>query len=196
MSTNYQLSTIICPLYLCGAMKKSFISFATVDDAIPILQLVNNAYRGEEAKKGWTHEADLIDGTLRIDEKSLKELLRNPNAVVLKCTDEKDQIIGCVYLEKSGKKLYLGMLSVSPDVQAQGIGKKLLSASEDYALQNNCTAIDMTVISIRHELIAWYERNGYSQTGETKPFPDDNRFGTPRMPIEFVVMEKCLNRAN
>jgi hypothetical protein len=52
----------------------------------------------------------------------------------------------------------------------------------------------MTVIQVRDTLIAWYERRGYSLTGETKPFPyGDDRFGRPlRNDLHFVVLEKTL----
>lgn len=167
------------------------ISIATIEDIPQLLPLINNAYRGEEAKKGWTHEADLIDGSMRTDEQSLRELIQKPGAVILKYLHDK-KITGCVYLEKKENKLYLGMLSVSPEIQAQGIGKKLLNAAEEYAGENNCGLIEMTVISVRTELIAWYERNGYQNTGRTEPFPADGRFGNPRVPLEFVFLEKKL----
>jgi GNAT superfamily N-acetyltransferase len=174
-------------------MTKPSVKFAAIDDIPQILTLVNHAYRGEEAKKGWTHEADLIEGKLRIDERQLATMFFHPNAVILKYEEQDGKISGCVYLEKNDKKLYLGMLSVRPDLQAKGIGKLLLKAAQEYALQQNCKWIEMTVISARHELIAWYERNGYHKTGATQPFPEDDRFGTPRKPIEFVVMEKRLD---
>jgi hypothetical protein len=42
-------------------------------------------------------------------------------------------------------------------------------------------AMRMTVIDIRDELIAFYERRGYARTGIKKPFPyGDARFGFPR----------------
>lgn len=167
------------------------ISVATIDDIPRLLKLINNAYRGEEAKKGWTHEADLIDGTKRTDEASLKELIQKPNAVILKYQQD-EKITGCVYLEKKGNKLYLGMLSVSPEVQAQGIGKKMLKAADDHAKQNGCNAIEMTVISVREELVAWYERNGFKDTGKKEPFPDDGKFGNPRLRLEFIYLEKQL----
>jgi ribosomal protein S18 acetylase RimI-like enzyme len=173
-------------------MATSPITFATVEDIPQILVLVNNAYRGEEAKKGWTHEADLIEGNLRIDEKQLALMFDNPNAVILKYNQQEPTISGCVYLEKKDNKLYLGMLSVRPEAQAKGIGKILLRAAEEYAIAQQCDRIEMTVISVRHELISWYERNGYLKTGATEPFPDDDRFGTPRHPIQFIVMEKLL----
>lgn len=167
------------------------ISVAIAADIPFLLKLINSAYRGESARKGWTHESDLVDGDIRTDAGSLKEMIQNPNAVILKYTLSQE-IAGCVYLEKQERKMYLGMLSVSPDIQAQGIGKKLLRASEEHAKKLNCTTIEMTVISVRDRLIAWYERNGYHKTGETKPFPDDGRFGKPIQPIEFIVMKKKL----
>lgn len=168
------------------------ISIASPDDVSALSQLVNSAYRGEAARKGWTHEADLIQGDLRTDQDSLKELIDSPNSVILKYTQD-DTITGCVYLEKKNSALYLGMLSVSPAIQARGIGKKLLQAAEDYARKNQCGTIEMTVISVRHELIAWYERNGYHKTSRTEPFHVDEKFGIPRQDIHFIVMEKKLN---
>jgi ribosomal protein S18 acetylase RimI-like enzyme len=167
------------------------ISSATIGDIPSLLKLINSAYRGESARKGWTHESDLVDGNIRTDANSLKEMIENPISVILKYTSG-DEIMGSVYLEKQDHKLYLGMLAVSPDIQAQGIGKELMSAAEEHAQKMNCSIIYMTVITVRNKLIAWYERKGYSQTGETKPFPNDGRFGMPLQPIEFIVMEKHL----
>jgi len=167
------------------------ISASGIDDIPQLLQLINSAYRGEDAKKGWTHEADLIDGTIRTDADSLRQLIQKPGAVILKY-EQDGKIIACVYLEKKGERLYLGMLSVSPEIQAKGIGKKLLKAADDHAKKNECTAIEMTVISVRHELIAWYERNGYHQTSRREPFPNDGKFGNPRHTLEFVYLEKEL----
>nr|QMS48136.1 N-acetylglutamate synthase [uncultured bacterium] len=52
----------------------------------------------------------------------------------------------------------------------------------------------MTVIDIRDELIAFYERRGYVRTGVKKPFPyGDARFGLPRRDdLRFEVLEKPL----
>ena len=164
---------------------------AGLNDIPELTMLVNSAYRGDASRKGWTTEADLLDGELRTDEQSLSKSLKNPNAVILKFVSER-RITGCVYLEKQGKALYLGMLSVSPTAQAQGIGKELLNAAEEYAKQQGCDSIIMTVISLRHELINWYERHGYKMNGETKPFPEDERFGKARQPLQFAVLEKKL----
>ena len=152
--------------------------------------LINSSYRGEASKKGWTTEADLLDG-LRTDETALEEMINENNSVILKCLDENGLLVGCVYLQKQDHKLYLGMLTVSPLYQNNGIGKKLLNAAEEYATDKNCSSIIMTVISIRHELIEWYQRHGYEKTGETKPFHYNGaRFGIPKLPLEFIFLQK------
>ena len=170
---------------------------ATERDIPTLNELVQSAYRGESSRKGWTTEADLLDGT-RIDESGLRAMLVNPQATILKY-EVNGQLLGCVYLETkrdgSGRTdLYMGMLTVSPDVQAGGIGKQLMAAAEQMAHDRHCRAITMTVIPQRHELIAFYERRGYRPTGQTEPFPtDDPRFGLPKQPLSFMVMEKVLN---
>src|SRR5262245_21532953 len=115
--------------------------------------------------------------------------MKRPGAVLLKYTDD-EKIEGCVYLAKKKSRLYLGMFSVSPLAQGKGIGKKLLAAADQYAKEQNCSSIYMTVITVRLELIEWYERNGYQKTGEIVPFPVDERYGIPAQPLEMLVLEK------
>ncbi|MEP6748731.1 MAG: GNAT family N-acetyltransferase [Bacteroidota bacterium] len=167
------------------------ISMAIKADIPALNILINNAYRGEGAKKGWTTEADLLDG-VRTSEQSLAELINKEGATILVSKDENNIITGCVYLQKEPGTCYLGMLTVSPLLQAAGIGRQLLHAAEKYARRENINNISMTVISVRQELIDWYERNDYTKTGETKPFPTDPAFGIPKQPLEFVVMRKNI----
>jgi len=165
------------------------ITKATAADVPELSVLVNSAYRGESSKKGWTTEAHLLDG-IRIDEETLSGYFDDPQVTILKNTNEDGQITGCVYLEKRPPKLYVGMFSVSPVLQAGGIGRALLLAAEDFAREVDCPTLTMTVISTRHELISWYERRGFNATGETQPFHDGKKFGVPRQEIELIVLEK------
>jgi len=119
-------------------------------------------------------------------------LLKKPGVVFLKYLNEEGKLEGCVLLNKRDNRVYLGMFSVSPLAQGKGIGKKLLAAADDYAREHNCTSIYMTVITVREELIAWYERNGYRKTGKVLPFPVDERFGIPTQPLEMLVLEKHI----
>jgi ribosomal protein S18 acetylase RimI-like enzyme len=168
------------------------IAIANGDDVPAITKLLNSAYRGESSTHGWTTEAYLIAGEVRTDENHLQEVMQRENSEVLKYTNEEKQIIGCVNLQQHGKKIYLGMLSVDPKLQGMGVGKHLLKAAEEYALQLKCTSIYMTVISVRTELVAWYERHGYSDTGERKAFEEDGLTGKHLRPLEFMVLEKKL----
>ncbi len=171
------------------------ITIATTTDIAQLEKLVNSAYRGDSSKKGWTTEADLLDG-IRTNKELLAGMITREDSIILKCMDARDELVGCVYLQNQEEKLYLGMLTVAPDIQARGIGKRLLLAAEEYAQRQQCAVIKITVISLRKELISWYERRGYKITGERKPFPsNDPRFGLPKRDLEFIVMEKQLSSA-
>jgi len=167
------------------------ISKATIADIPSMVILINSAYRGESSKKGWTTEADLLGG-VRTTEKSLEETMSKPGAIILINRNDHGEITACVYLQKEPGTFYLGMLTVSPLLQTGGIGGRLLKAAEEFVKKENGNNITMTVISVRTELIAWYERRGYTKTGETKPFPTDPAFGIPKQTLEFVVMKKML----
>lgn len=166
------------------------ISIAEEKDISLLVTLMDSAYRGEGAKQGWTSEADLFIGNKRTDENTVSKLMTKPGAVFLKYTNEMDIIEGCVFLHKKESRLYLGMFSVSPSVQGKGIGKKLLAAADEYAKEQNCDVIYMTVITVREDLIAWYKKNGYERTGKVLPFPVDERYGIPTQPLEMMVLEK------
>ncbi|QOI96572.1 MAG: GNAT family N-acetyltransferase [Flammeovirgaceae bacterium] len=164
---------------------------ALPEDASELSKLVNSAYRGDTGRQGWTTEADLIDGS-RTDAELLKAVIETPGSVILKYVDS-GSIIGCVELRKEGDKLYLGMLTVNPTIQGKGIGKALLKASEDEARKQKCKTIFMNVLTVRKELIDWYVRHGYYDTGKRKPFAfTDPRFGFPKQPLEFMIMEKQI----
>lgn len=164
---------------------------ANPDDAVRLAELVNSAYRGDYAKQGWTTEADLIDGT-RTDAAALLDLINRADTTILKY-EENNSILGCVELVLQGTTLYLGMLTVDPGLQGKGVGKILLSAGEEFGKNKKCSVVNMTVITVRTELIDWYKRHGYADTGKRKPFAfSDPKFGKPRQPLEFMVLEKRL----
>ena len=167
------------------------ITPAILADVPELTKLINSAYRGESSKKGWTTEAHLIDGQ-RIDEGSLTEQMTDPTATILKNTDKEGKITGCVYLQKREEKLYLGMLTVSPDLQAKGLGRQLITAAEDHAGSIGYHTIIMTVITTRTELLEWYARRGYRQTGEVIPLIIPETFGILKQPVEMYKLEKIL----
>jgi len=167
------------------------ITKAIAEDIYNLNILINSAYRGETSKKGWTTEANLLEGS-RTDAAELAEILENPKNTLLKYT-EQGVIIGTVLLIEKESQLYLGMLTVSPELQNSGLGKKLLHAAENHALSLGLNSIVMTVISVREELIAWYERQGYMDTGAREAFPSIHSEGIiGNQVLEFVVLEKSI----
>ena len=168
------------------------ITVAGLTDVAEITKLLNVAYRGETSKQGWTTEAHLIAGDTRSDEKNVHETMQQTGSVFLIYKNEEQKITGCVNLQKHSDKIYLGMFSVLPQVQGGGIGKKLLKAAEDYTKELNCSAIYMTVISLRTELVNWYKRHGYKDTGERSAFLEDDLTGKHLKPLEFLILQKLL----
>ena len=168
-----------------------YIGFAALSDISAIKVLLNIAYRGESSKQGWTTEALLIGGDTRANDVMVKEVIQKAGSVIL--IYKKDKILGCVNLQQHNDRLYLGMFSVLPALQGGGIGKKLLLAAEEYALHLKCRAIYMSVISLRTELIDWYKRHGYSDTGKRIPFEEDEVTGKHLRPLEFMILEKLLD---
>jgi ribosomal protein S18 acetylase RimI-like enzyme len=167
------------------------ISKATLADIPALTILINSAYRGETSKKGWTTEAHLLEGK-RTNEQEMTEIFLDPKNTILKYT-ENDKIIGSVLLVEKEDQLYLGMLTVSPELQNSGIGKKLLAEAENHAKAIGLKSIIMTVISVREELIAWYKRHGYVDTGKREAFPESEIHITiSDTPLEFIYLVKEL----
>jgi ribosomal protein S18 acetylase RimI-like enzyme len=161
-------------------------------DIASLNTLINSAYRGEFSKKGWTTEAHILEGC-RTTEAELLEIIQDKHNTILKYS-ENNKIIGCVLLKAKENELYLGMLTVSPELQNSGIGKKLLHQAEVFAAELGLPKIVMTVISVREELISWYKRNGYVDTGSREPFPVSDVFNpTTQEPLEFMVLEKIIS---
>jgi ribosomal protein S18 acetylase RimI-like enzyme len=168
------------------------IGFATITDVSAIKDLLNISYRGESSRQGWTTEANLIEGETRADEAMVMQVIQQTGSVFLVYKNDKKKIIGCVNLQEQNDRIYLGMFSVSPALQGGGIGKQLLLASEEYSRSLQKKSIFMSVISLRTELISWYMRHGYTDTGERKPFAEDGLTGKHLQPLEFMMLEKSI----
>lgn len=145
---------------------------ATQADLPRIHPVIERAYRGEAARAGWTHEADLIIDSPRTSIASLTGIVEDPNQRLL-IAEEDGRAIGCVQVTYKGHGLaYLGLLCVDPGLQSAGLGKRIVAAAEEAAREDfGATAMEMTVIDRRAELIAFYERRGYAVSGEKRDFP-------------------------
>ena len=169
------------------------ISKAGVDSIPSIVGLLNRSYRGESSRAGWTTEADLIGGEVRTDLGDVTRTFEREGSVFLVSRSEEGETVGCVNLQRKGERIYLGMFAVRPDLQGRGIGGSLMYAAEGHARESGCRTIYMWVIRGRDELICWYERLGYRDTGERVPFVEDGLSGPHLRPLEFMVLEKTLD---
>ena len=166
---------------------------ALAADAEAVAALVNSAYRGDSSRAGWTTEADLLGGQ-RTDAGEILRLAQMAGSLVLLALDDAE-IVGSVHLERvDGETACLGMLVVKPVLQDRGLGKQLMQAAEACVRREwHAMRLEMQVIVLRRELIAYYRRQGYRCTGKFRKFPDDPRFGVPRVAgLRFEVLEKLL----
>lgn len=170
---------------------------ATVSDIPAVVALVTSAYRGEASKEGWTTEANLIDGQ-RLDADMLRPEIERPDSILILGMRD-DELVACshVALVRPGTANF-GLFAVSPRLQGRGTGKQILAEAERVARREwDVTELELTVIDIRDELIAYYERRGFVRTGEHKALSyGDERFGTPRVPdLRMESMRKPLTRS-
>lgn len=155
-----------------------------------ISNLVNLAYRG---KDGWTKETDLVSGD-RTRTDDIQTYLSDPNAHLL-IAIEAGEIVSCICVEKNDNRAYIGLFAVHPKLQGSGVGKDILAQAERYAAINlNIDRYVMIVVSQRAELIAYYERRGYSRTGDIQDYPAHLNVGMPLAAgLTIETLEKRVN---
>ena len=145
-------------------------------DANEITRVINAAFGKAESF--------LIDRD-RIDLETVRSLMGKGTFLL---TEEEGSLIGCVYLEPHGKRMYLGLLSVDPARQKAGLGSMLLKTAEEKCLQDGFGFIDLRTVNLRKDNRAFYGRRGYAETG-TEAFPIGLN---PKLPCHFVLMSKRL----
>jgi GNAT superfamily N-acetyltransferase len=132
---------------------------ATAADTPAVIALVESAYRGDASRAGWTTEADFLDGR-RTGADDIEAILARPRSRLL-LADANGELLACAHVAVEDDAGYFGMFSVNPALQGAGIGKQVLAEAERIARDEwGCPAMRMTVIDIRDELIAFYERRG------------------------------------
>ena len=128
------------------------IRLATAADRPQLIPLINAAFAIET----------FLEGT-RTDDHRLAAVMQR--ADILLAEDSSGQILASIYAEIRGTRGYLGMLAVDPTHQRSGLGKQMLAAAEDLFRARGCQAINITVLSLRPELLPIYKRLGFIETG-------------------------------
>lgn len=179
-------------------MSQPAFRYARAADAPAIVTLIERAYRGTDAAGKWTSEADLLTGPRTNREEILDLIAREDSRFVLAEGD--GALKGCCLVQGLSREpgaalnaAYFGMFAIEPDTHGAGLGKTVIAEAERrvQALWG-ANQMVMTVINLRHELIAWYERRGYRQTGATLPFPFNETTGEVHRNFHLVEMRKDL----
>ncbi|MEU0621971.1 GNAT family N-acetyltransferase [Streptomyces rubiginosohelvolus] len=166
---------------------------ATEADVPALVALIESAYRGDSSRTGWTTEADILQGQ-RTDEQGVRDVIDAPASRLL-AVERGGELVACCQLEHRCDAAYFGMFAVRPGLQGGGLGKLIIAEAERAAKEGwGVGEMHMTVISVRDDLIAWYERRGYRRTGALTPFPyGDERFGIPqRDDLAFELLVKNI----
>ena len=171
-------------------------------DAEAVVDLVQDAYRGEGGAGRWTTEAHLVRGQRTTAAEVVGHIRAERSAVLV--TEDTDGLLACCHIkalpprppetDDAPPRAYFGMFAVRPGHQGGGIGRALVTAGERWARDAwDAAVMEMQVIDGREELLAWYDRLGYQRTGRSIPFPLDNEDDRPIVAgLSFVVLEKAL----
>ena len=145
-------------------------------DAERLVKVINAAFRRAESY--------IIDRD-RVDLELVASLLAKGEFLV---AENEAALAGCVYLERRGERAYLGLLSVAPERQNQGVGSTLMREAERRSARAGCRFMDLRIVNLRRENHAFYTRRGYVETG-TEPFPPELE---TKLPCQFINMSKPL----
>lgn len=154
--------------------------------------VVNNAYRSEG---GWTTEKDIVGGQRCTDQDITKFIKENgkPNTTLF--AFENDNVVGTVQIQpshESPNEAEIGLFSVSPLHQSRGIGGKLVrQAMSEMSTLGFDTAV-MHVLENRPELISWYKKLGFEESGERIPFVWPEMLKVKD--VHFLTIKKSLSK--
>jgi ribosomal protein S18 acetylase RimI-like enzyme len=169
---------------------------ASLDDAPQVQQLMESAFRAEDSRPGWTDDLGL-SAEFRLDMKDVMAMISNPDSVVLLATDENNALVGSIgTCKRDTNYARLFMLAVDQGQRRGGVGRQILAYAEDYGSRVwGVTTFGLNALSNRKQLISWYARRGYKETGETMPFPRE-KYQALTLPDDlcFVEFEKAVTR--
>jgi len=153
------------------------IRLAVDADRPRLIPLINSAFSVETFMQG-----------PRTDEERLAASMAQ--GTILVAEDGEGRLVASVYTELRGKHGYVGMLAVDPEHQCGGMGRRLMQAAEERFRAYGCEAVEITVLSLRPELLPIYRRFGFVETG-TEPFDYPHPLA-PGLKCHCIVMEKAL----
>lgn len=150
---------------------------ATPADIPAMLPMINAAFSVETFLNGDRTNAETLAKHMQSDQFLLAE-------------DAAGVIHASVLIELHGDTAYFGMLAVDPSRKGRGLGRTMIGAAEDFARERGATRMDITVLSLRPELLPYYRKLGYVENG-TKPFEAEHGRRVAE-PCHCICMSKLL----
>ncbi len=177
------------------ACRTENLCFRTAEhaDADAVLRLMNRAYRAHHPNS-WSSEAHLVQGA-RLNAMQYQTMLATPNLRLMVLTaHNSSNLIGCIGITFTDEAAEIGSFAVDQALQNQGLGKYILELAEQFARQQqpDLKHIDMYVLDVRHELIAFYERRGYARLNVFLDYPVNDDVGKPLQAIRLQLMRKAF----
>jgi len=155
---------------LTGVMRE-----ASHADIPQIVLLINRAFAVERFFKSGD----------RTDPEQVQQMMQDGKFLLL--IDE-DEMVACMFVKVTGKRGYVGTLSVDPARQKSGIGRRMMQEAENYCRNAGCKALDIRIVNLRTELPAIYRKFGFVETGTQSAEVVKNA----TQPIHFITMSKPL----
>ncbi|KAF7721985.1 hypothetical protein EC973_003867 [Apophysomyces ossiformis] len=157
-------------------------------------KIINAAYRADKAG-GWTTESHIVGGE-RASVEDVEKYVRDngkPNILLyaFEHVEERDVLVGTIQIQpENDREAEVGLFAVDPQLQSCGIGGKLVRAAMEKMKAVGFEAAVMHVLENRPEILKWYSKLGFEETGERIPFvwPENLKIKD----LDFLVLKKKL----
>ncbi len=171
-------------------MSMKYFQKNDLNDLDEIVDLVNAAYRGVDGQKRWTTEAHLVQGNRLHLEDFRRDITCGNTEFYVGYLEEKLRC--CIAIKRYDHITEFGTFAVDPDLHGFGYGTELLNFAEATARPYSST-FQVTVVSQNKDLLAFYQRRGYKETGQKLAYPVGQNVGNPiTQNIDLTVLQKSV----
>lgn len=98
------------------------------------------------------------------------------------CALEKNEVIGCSKFKINGGVCYISEVIIKQDVRGNGVGRKLLIATENIAKQKGCHKMQLYTSRLNGNALEFYLKNKYNIEAKLK----DDKFHIEK----FILMKR------
>ncbi|EKE08398.1 MAG: Acetyltransferase [uncultured bacterium] len=155
-------------------------------DVRNIAAVINSAYQKVEYLQGGVDRATFTE---------IQSFVSNPRQKLYLCISPSHEICGTILLDFFEKnKAEIALFAMHPDYQGYKIGPMFMNYVEEEAFKKVHAIILKVIPLFQGNLVKFYERLGYKDTGEFIDFPEEDklRYIRPdcRDRVVFSIMQK------